>query len=51
MSGGFERIAAALTARAARLAEAHAEKRRAVRGHGTFWRSAQRLWPLFTKGG
>lgn len=48
MSGGFERIAAALNAWAARLAEARVEARRAAHSHGTAWRSAARLWPLFT---
>lgn len=47
MSGGFERLAAALTARAARLAEARVETRRAAHSHGTAWRSAALLWPLF----
>jgi hypothetical protein len=47
VSGSFERIAAALTARAARLARAHVENRRAARREGTGWRSAARLWPRF----
>jgi hypothetical protein len=42
----FDALAARLTARAAVLAEARAERRR----QPDWWRSARLLWPLFTKG-
>lgn len=42
----FEGLVARLTARAAVLAEAEAERRR----DGRWWRKARLVWPLFTKG-
>ena len=42
----FDALAARLTARAAALAQARAERLR----EPNWWRSARLLWPLFTKG-
>lgn len=42
----FDALAPRLIARAARLAEARARRRR----EPDWWRQARLLWPLFTKG-
>ena len=44
MSAGFERLAAALTREAARLARARAAERRAGDAR---WRNPRLLWPRF----
>ena len=47
-SPGFQRLAARLTAKAAKLAAAAAENRaRARRGDAQRWRKPRLLWPLF----
>jgi hypothetical protein len=42
----FDTLAARLTARAAIIARAQAERRRA----SAWWRNARLLWPFFAKG-